>query len=167
VADTEIEGEWQAVGASDAVTIALVGNTASSITGTANAVLTGGADGKITQKAGTLTIAAATEINLATAGSIVLAKKPDSSTAGGTLNLSATSAKISGLIGGGTDRTLTTSNIANATYTSGSSVGDLAGGGTANAGNAYITGGATGSNPITASGTANDVTIDKTTTIGS
>jgi hypothetical protein len=81
VADTEIAGEWQAVDASGAaVTIALEGNSASSITASASGVVFTAADGAtITQKAGAgtgLKIGTATEIALGgdgtAVGSIVL-----------------------------------------------------------------------------------------------
>jgi uncharacterized protein (DUF697 family) len=160
-------GGWQAVTGN--ITI-----EADTITAASSGVLTGVTSGtpSITvAAAGTLTVATGTTIGLATNGSIVLTKgagaDPGPAVTGGTLNLATTSAKIDGLTGGTTDRTLTTSNITNATYTVGTDSGKVTGGGTASAGNAYITGGnATGPNPIVADTTAN-ATIDKTTTIGS
>jgi hypothetical protein len=159
--DTEIVGGWQAVGASGTVTI-----TEDTITASAAAVLTGisGGSGTITVPAsGTLTIAANTAINVATTGSIVLTKDGSN---GGIINLSATTAKITGLKGGSTNQDFTSSNIANATYTVGTDTGNLAGGGSSGDGNAWIGGGNDeGPNNLQA-GTSSNVTINKDTTIG-
>ena len=162
---TEIVGGWQAVGADTSATIEADTITGSALTGVASG------SGTITVAAGeTLTIAANTTINVATSGTIKLAKPTTASSTndGAILNLSATTAKIDGLTGGSSNQTLTTTNIANATYTVGSNTGDVAGGGESGAGKAYITGGnATGPNTIKAADDASaDVSIDKDTKIG-
>jgi hypothetical protein len=160
---------WEAVDTgTDTVTISVNTITSSADSAVLTGITGGATAPSITvAAAGTLTIAADTAINLASNGSIVLAKgTAEPAVTGGTLNLDATSAKISGLTGGTDDQTLTTSNIANATYTVGSATGNVTGGGSANAGNAYITGGNdTGPNPIVAGNTAN-ATIDKDTLVG-
>ena len=157
---------WQAVDdGTDAYTIEANAITAA---GGGGAFTAKDADAAITVAAGsTLTIAADTTITVADQGSIVL-KKQTTGANGAAINLNATTAKIAGLTGGTSDRTLTTGNIANATYTVGSSTGDVTGGGTANAGNAHITGGnATGPNPIKAEDSGStDVTINAGTVVG-
>ena len=155
---------WQAVG-TGTVTIAVDAITASAAT----AVLTAQhANSAITVAEGeTLFIAANTAITVVTQGSIVL-KKQTTGTNGAAINLSATTAKIDGLTGGTSNRTLLTSNIANATYTVGSATGNVTGGGSENAGGAYITGGNdTGPNLIKAVDSGgSDVTINASTKVG-
>jgi hypothetical protein len=119
---TEISGgtsDWQAVGTDTQIVTFLSAAGGATVTAhSTGMVLTAqGANAKITQKAGagnTLTIAAATAIDIGEGGTITLAKH---ATDGGKLNLNATTAKITGLTGGQTDRNLTTGNIAYATYT--------------------------------------------------
>jgi hypothetical protein len=163
---TEIAGTWQAFDGSATATVTISANsiTASAVT----AILTGGASGTITvARGGTLLVAANTAINLAANGSIVLKSKGEADGAvGGAINLSTTTAKISGLLAGSDNQTFSPSNIANATYAVGSATGQIAG--TASSGNDGVLAGgnATGPNPITASHATIDVTISKATLIG-
>jgi hypothetical protein len=157
---------WQAVAASGTPTVTIEKD---SIAASAALELTAGATGatepSITVSAGgTLKIGANTSVKVATNATITLAKH---ATDGGTLNLSATTAKITGLKGGSNNRNLTTSNIANATYAVGADTGKITGGGDSGDGKAWIGGGNTGPNPIKPSGADDDVAIDKTTTVGS
>jgi hypothetical protein len=165
---TTITGEWQAVG-TGTVTIASDGTTTSRITASDDTVvLTAGTDGTITQAAGAgnnLTIGTATSIDLTNAGTIILKAAASD---GGSINLSTTTSKITGLKGGTTDRNLVATNIANATYTVGTATGEVTGGGDEGDGGAWIGGGHdTGPNPIKATdGAAADASISKTTLIG-
>jgi hypothetical protein len=165
---TTITGVWDAVGATGTVTI-LSSADGATITAASATGLKAGAGAAITQAAGTsnvLTIATGTAIDLTDAGSITLAK---AETDGGSIDLSYTSAKITGLTGGDGDQTFVDTNIANATYAVGTSgAGDVTGGGTAGLGNAWIGGGNDGGpNPIKATdAAAADVVIDKDTLVG-
>jgi hypothetical protein len=173
---TEIVGGtngWQAVGASGNVTIAAgVTAAAKEATITANTSVltgvTGGTGATITQLAGEgnkLTIATGTKIDVVNAGSIVLKAATSD---GGKMNLATTSAEISGLTGGTSNQTFTNANIANATYTAGSS--DTSINGTASSGgtDGVIKGGGNGgTNLITATDSAtDDAVISKDTLIG-
>jgi hypothetical protein len=175
---TTITGAWEAVaGTASAGTVTIAsGADGATITadGTNATGLKASASGAtITQMAflsHKLTIATGTTINLSAAGSIVL-KKPTTlvSNDGATINLDTTTAKIAGFTGGSSNRTLSDTAIANATYTVGSSTGHVSGGGTSGAGNAHIAGGNdTGPNPIkAANNAAADVIINKDITVGS
>lgn len=131
----------------------------------------GHADAAITVAVGKpLTIGANITINVAAQGAIKLAKPTSGGSADGTiLNLNVTTAKIAGLTGGNSNRTLLTANIANATYAVGSSTGEITGGGSNDADGAYIaSGNDQGPNPIKAKDDASaDVTINNATEIGS
>jgi hypothetical protein len=156
---------WQVVDTGGTGTVTIEADT---ITATANTVTLAGVasgSGTITvAKTKTLKIAANTAIDLTDSGSIVLAQGASSD--GGIIDLSATTAKIAGLTGGGSDRNLVGSNITNGIFTPGTGTGKVQGGGTASAGNAYITGGNdTEPNPIQADDNGN-VSIDKNTTVG-
>jgi hypothetical protein len=168
---TEISGgtagaaSWQVKGTPGAVTIEADKISASADTAVLTGV-TGGTAPSITVLVdGTLTIGGNTVIDLAAAGSIVLTQGTASN--GGKIDLSKTTAKITGLTGGSSDQNFTTSTIANATYTVGTAKGDVSGSATSGGTDGTIAGGNdTGPNPIQAkdSGSA---TIDKDTTIGS
>jgi hypothetical protein len=154
---------WQVVGANS---VSIMADTIDASTNAA--VLTGVAGGSdamsITVAAeGTLTIKANTAINLADNGSIVLTKDE---TAGGTLNLATTTAKIVGLTGGTDNQTFTDTNIANAVYTVGTAAGAINGTATSGAGNGTLAGGTDTGDHLIKAGSSDNATIGADTLIG-